>query len=105
MKRLIIALGAAGALFAGAVVSAAPNASPSAALANAIGSGSTSNAPAATTSTQAANPALAAPKAPATPGCVGEIVSTATQSIQATTHAGIGDAAHDLGVNLGKAIQ
>ena len=111
MKRLMIVLGAAGALFGGAVVSAAPNASPSAAPASMISSGSTANTPAATTSTQAANPAVVAnvPAAPPIPsnaqGCVGAIVSTATHGWQLSTHDGLGGAANDLGVNVGKSIQ
>ena len=113
MKRLLIAVGAAGALFAGGVASAAPNASPSAAPASAIGSGSTSSSPAAnagTASTLAANPAVVgAPAAPPLPsngkGCVGGIVSTAAHFWQQTTDQGLGDVAHDTGQNVGKAIQ
>jgi hypothetical protein len=113
MKRLLIALGAAGALFAGAVVSAAPNASPSAAPVSAIGSGSTANAPAANTgtvSTQAANPAVvAAPAAPPVPsnaqGCVGSAVSTAAHTTQQVLDMGLGATFKSLGLNPGQQIQ
>ena len=110
MKRLMIALGAAGALFAGAVVSAAPNASPSAAPASAIGSGSTANAPAATTSTQAANPAaVSAPAAPPVPGnaqgCVGSTVSAAAHGTQQILDMGLGATFKSLGLNPGQQIQ
>jgi len=110
MKRLMIVLGAAGALFGGAVVSAAPNASPSAAPASVISSGSTANAPAATTSTQAANPAaVSAPAAPPVPsnaqGCVGSAVSTTAHATQQLVDQGFGAYAKSLGLNPGKAIQ
>jgi len=114
MKRLMIAVGAAGALFAGAVVSAAPNASPSAAPASTIGSASTANAPAAktgATSPQVANPAVVAnvPAAPPLPsnanGCVWGIVSSAAHFWQQTTQQGLGDVAHDTGQNVGQAVQ
>jgi hypothetical protein len=114
MKRLLIALGAAGALFAGAVVSAAPNASPSAAPASAIGSGSTANAPAANTgtaSTQAANPALVtAPGAPPDPAgtaknCVGSAVSAAAHQAQQEFGQGLGAVLKSAGQNPGQVIQ
>ncbi|MEA2667661.1 MAG: hypothetical protein QOJ33_595 [Chloroflexota bacterium] len=113
MKRLLIALGAAGALFAGAVVSAAPNASPIAVPAGAIGSGSTASAPAANTgavATQAANPTVvAAPAAPPVPGnangCVGFAVSTTAHETQQMFGQGFGAYAKSLGQNPGKAIQ
>jgi predicted heme/steroid binding protein len=53
--------------------------------------------------------APAVPAAPPIPsnaqGCVGAIVSSATHSWQQTTHQGLGGAAKDLGVNVGKSIQ
>jgi hypothetical protein len=113
MKRLIIALGAAGALFAGAAVSAAPNAAPGVTPAGAIGSGSAANAPAASTGTasiQAANPAAAAaPAAPPIPsnaqGCVGSAVSFTAHFTQQELGQGFGAVAKSIGENPGALIK
>jgi hypothetical protein len=113
MKRLMMALAAAGALCAGAAVSAAPSTAP----ASAIGSGSAANAPATNTgtaSTQAANPAVVAtaPEVPAAPpipsnaqSCVGSVVSTTAHGSQQVLDQGLGTYLHNLGQNPGQDIQ